>query len=85
MLAVPLTAPAAVLGAVSGTADCRRWWPDEHAVLVGVPFSNSGPGGPALYACLPCARIYARSPLAPDWLTEEIAKTQARASGRGRP
>ncbi len=47
-------------------------------VLVGVPFANSGPGGPADYACLPCARIYATSPLAPAWIGEEIDRTLAR-------
>lgn len=47
---------------------------------------NSGPGGPAWYACVPCACVYARSPLSPEWLSEEIARTEARqASGRGDP
>jgi hypothetical protein len=70
---------------MSGSPCCRCQRHTEHPVLVGVPFSNSGPGGPVLYACLPCARIYARSPLAPDWLTEEIARTEARASRNGPP
>lgn len=67
---------------------CRCQQPTDEAdrVLVGVPFSNSGAGGPASYACLPCARIYARMAGAPDWLGDEIAKTRVRqASGRGGP
>ncbi len=47
-------------------------------VLVDVPFANSGPGGPASYACLPCARIYVASPLSPEWISEELDATLAR-------
>lgn len=50
-------------------------------MLVGVPFANSGAGGPASYACLPCARAYARTAGVPDWIGEEIARTEARISG----
>ncbi|NGO73419.1 hypothetical protein [Streptomyces boncukensis] len=32
--------------------------------------TGSGPGA-ILYACPPCARTYALSPLAPDWLRED--------------
>jgi hypothetical protein len=56
---------------------------DDQRVLVGVPFAMSGAGGPALYACLPCARVYARCPLAPDWIGEEIANTEARQQTNG--
>jgi len=52
-------------------------------VLVGLPFANSGTGGPGFYACLLCARVYARSPLAPDWIGEEIIKARARLAGGG--
>lgn len=55
-------------------------------VLVAVPFSDAGPGGPASYACLPCARSYATSSLSPAWIGEEIARTQARqATGDSPP
>ncbi|MPZ64721.1 MAG: hypothetical protein GEU83_04120 [Pseudonocardiaceae bacterium] len=65
---------------------CEAPLSEQERVLVGLPFSNSGPGGPPLYACLPCARAYARSVLAPPWIGEEIANTEARqASGRGDP
>lgn len=69
-----------------GPACCRCGQPTGRAarVLVGVTMGNSGPGGPAFYACLPCARIYATSPLSPAWIGEEIARTQARqATGDG--
>jgi hypothetical protein len=62
-----------------GRSCCRCDAPlGEDRVLVGVPFSDSGAGGPAWYACLPCARYYARCPLAPEWINEEIANTEAR-------
>lgn len=65
---------------------CRHYTDPVELVLVGVPFANSGPGGPAWYACMPYARVYARSALAPEWIGEEIAKTEARqASGHGTP
>ncbi len=54
-------------------------------VLVGVPFANSGPGGPASYACLPCARIYAASPLAPEWIADDIAALDAGLESRRNP
>ncbi len=59
---------------------CRCQQPTDRAalVLVGLIQGNSGPGGPADYACLPCARVYVRSPLAPDWIGEEIDRTKAR-------
>lgn len=55
---------------------CQRY--TSQPVLVGIPFANSGAGGPAWYACLPCARVDAASPMFPDWLGEEIAKAEAR-------
>ncbi len=60
---------------------CRQFIDSAALVLVGVPFANSGPGGPAAYACLPCACVYATSPLAPDWIGEEIERTRARLAG----
>lgn len=62
----------------SGRVCCRCREFTESPVLVAIPFANSGPAGPATYACLPCARIYATSPLSPDWIVDEIDKTQAR-------
>lgn len=62
---------------MNGRICCRCGHHTDHPVLVAVPFADSGPGGPASYACLPCARVYARSPLAPKWLTEEIRNTEA--------
>jgi hypothetical protein len=56
----------------------------EDRVLVGVPLAVSGAGGPAFYACLPCAEVYRVSPLAPEWIGEEIARTRARL-GNGPP
>jgi hypothetical protein len=50
----------------------------EDRVLVGVPLAVSGAGGPAYYACLDCAPVYQSSPLSPDWIGEEIARTRAR-------
>lgn len=73
---------------MTARACCRCQRPTERAalVLVDVSMGNSGPGGPAWYACVPCACVYARSPLSPEWLSEEIARTEARqASGRGDP
>ncbi len=66
---------------------CRCQQPTDRAamVLVGVPFANSGPGGPAWYACLPCARIYATSPLAPEWIGNETGNTLARLAPGDRP
>ncbi len=60
---------------------CHQPLADERRVLVGVLMSNSGPGGPSWYACLPCARSYARSPLAPAWIGEEIANAETRLGG----
>jgi hypothetical protein len=64
---------------------CERPIGEAERTLVAVPFADSGAGGPALYACLPCARVYARDPSAPGWITEEIARTEARASRNGPP
>lgn len=36
----------------------------------------SGPGW-SVYACLACARLLARSPFAPEWLSEDVAKIDA--------
>ncbi len=72
----------------TGRACCRCRQPTDRAamVLVGVLMGNSGPGGPASYACLPCARIYATSPVAPEWIGEEIDATLARlTAGDGPP
>ncbi len=57
---------------------CHHTLPSHERVLVGVPFANSGPGGPACYACLPCARVYVTSLLAPEWIAEEIERTRTR-------
>ncbi len=57
---------------------CHRLTDRAALVLVGIIHGNSGPGGPASYACLPCAGVYAVSPLAPDWIGEEIERTRAR-------
>lgn len=49
---------------------------DEHAderLIIALPQGGSGSGGPARFACLPCARHRARSPYAPAWLAEELA------------
>lgn len=64
---------------------CHRPLSHDERVLVGVPFSNSGAGGPACYACLGCARYLTRLAMAPDWVTEEIAKTEERVSGHRDP
>ncbi len=72
------------MNAARSCCRCRQFIDSAARVLVGVPFANSGPGGPAHYACLPCARIYATSPLAPDWIAEEIERTQARLA-HGQP
>lgn len=69
-------------------AECQ-----EHAderVIVALPQGGSGPGGPARLACLPCARDRARSPLAPDWLAEDLAaidaeRQRSRIEQRGAP
>ncbi|AXK37482.1 hypothetical protein DVA86_19700 [Streptomyces armeniacus] len=56
-------------------ADCR-----EHAgerVIIAMPQGGSGPGGPSRKACLPCARVRARSVFAPDWLREDLAVIDA--------
>lgn len=57
----------------------------DERVYVGSPFSNSGPGGPPLFACLSCARVYTRWTLAPAWLAEEIGRTEARLGHRDPP
>ncbi len=57
---------------------CCRCGRRAGEVLVGLPMSASGAGGPAFYGCLTCARVCARLALTPDWLTEEIAKAEAR-------
>ncbi|GAA2105334.1 hypothetical protein GCM10009801_81650 [Streptomyces albiaxialis] len=41
--------------------------PTPHPVMVDAVETGSGPGA-ILYACPPCARVYARSPMAPAWL-----------------
>ncbi len=65
---------------------CRQLTDPAAMVLVGVPFANSGPGGPAFYACLPCARVYAASPLAPEWLADDAPRaTRASRSSRRYP
>ncbi len=53
---------------------CEEYVP--RRVLVAIVEVNSGPGG-SVYACLPCARVLARSPFAPDWVAEEVAHAEA--------
>ncbi|MFG3253886.1 hypothetical protein [Streptomyces sp. NPDC048172] len=43
--------------------------------LIAIIETGSGAGGSA-YACLPCAREYAKTPLAPEWLPEVIEEAQ---------
>lgn len=66
-----MTAAAELLMRGGACAECH-----EHAderLIVALPQGATGPGGPARLACLPCARWRAASPLAPDWLAEDLA------------
>lgn len=56
---------------------CEEW--SEQRITVGIQQSASGPGWWSRYACVPCARILARSSFAPDWLTEDLATLDASA------
>lgn len=52
----------------------------EHAderLIIALPQGGSGAGGPARFACLPCARNRARFRYAPAWLAEELAVIDA--------
>ncbi|NSC22810.1 hypothetical protein FM076_17200 [Streptomyces albus subsp. chlorinus] len=55
---------------------CRCDLPVTHRALIAIIETGSGPGGSA-YACLPCARDYAKTSLAPDWIGETIAHAEA--------
>ncbi|HET6636447.1 MAG TPA: hypothetical protein VFH77_15615 [Streptomyces sp.] len=48
----------------------------EERVTVALVDGGSGPGW-SRRACLPCARILARSTFAPDWLKRDIAVLDA--------
>lgn len=52
---------------------CDLWV--THRALIAIIETGSGPGGSA-YACLPCARDYAKTPFAPHWLPEEIDQAE---------
>ncbi|MGP3988970.1 hypothetical protein [Streptomyces sp. 3N207] len=55
---------------------CRCDLPVRHRALIAIIETGSGPGGSA-YACLPCARDYAKTSLAPEWIGETIAHAEA--------
>ncbi|WP_019356833.1 hypothetical protein [Streptomyces sp. AA1529] len=55
---------------------CRCGLPVRHRALIAIIETGSGPGGSA-YACLPCARDYAKTSLAPEWIGETIAHAEA--------
>ncbi|WP_326807987.1 MULTISPECIES: hypothetical protein [unclassified Streptomyces] len=55
---------------------CRCDLRVTHRALIAIIETGSGPGGSA-YACLPCAHDYAKTPLAPAWLSETIAHAEA--------
>ncbi|KPC97019.1 hypothetical protein ADL27_01500 [Streptomyces sp. NRRL F-6602] len=55
---------------------CRCDLPVIHRALIAIIETGSGPGGSA-YACLPCARDYAKTSLAPEWIGETIAHAEA--------
>ncbi|OEV04168.1 hypothetical protein [Streptomyces oceani] len=58
---------------------CRCRAQAEERMTVALVQGNSGPGW-STYACVPCARVYARSPLAPEWLREDLAALDALGS-----
>lgn len=76
-----MTAADELLSPAGECAVCK-----EHAherTLIAAVESGSGPGG-LVYGCLPCARLRARSPFAPEWLAKELAVIDAeRAGGSG--
>lgn len=53
---------------------CARCGVDTgEPVMIAAVETGSGPGA-IVYACPPCARAYARTPLAPEWLRQELAE-----------
>lgn len=57
---------------------CRCGQRAAHRALIAIIETGSGPGGSA-YACLPCAREYAATSLAPGWLDEVLRRAEAGA------
>ncbi|RLL62460.1 hypothetical protein [Streptomyces sp. Z26] len=63
-----------------GECDRCHAWVDER-VTIAIVETGSGPGGSA-YGCLPCARIRATGPYAPDWLVGLLDDIDARRGTR---
>ncbi|GAA2084905.1 hypothetical protein GCM10009801_46340 [Streptomyces albiaxialis] len=61
---------------------CRCGLRVTRRALIAIIETGSGPGGSA-YACLPCAREYATTPLAPEWLPDTIREAAGEARGAG--
>lgn len=75
-----MTSAAELLSPGGECAECHRYVAER--VIVALPQGGSGPGGPARFACLPCARVRARSPFAPEWLAEDMAVIDAERAER---
>lgn len=55
---------------------CRCHQQVAERLMVGIVEVNSGPSR-SRDACIPCARVYARSSFAPSWLREDLAEYDA--------